>query len=41
LNQTLSDELRKNIVITASDDIMTPEEREKIDKEKVLLFKAK
>jgi len=41
LNQELADGLKKNIVITASDDIMNPEERNKIDKEKVLLYKTK
>jgi addiction module RelB/DinJ family antitoxin len=41
LNRELADALKRNVVIVASDDILLPEERAKIEKEKVLLYKAK
>lgn len=40
LNASLGNALKKNVVITASDDIMNPEDRKKIDKEKILLYKT-
>jgi len=39
LSTRLENALKKNVVITASDDIMSPEDRKKIDKEKILLYK--